>query len=465
VFFTLLLSVEVSMSENGGLSAAVNQHYLDKVMDMTDTMPVHASEDIYDERGNKLLAKGALLSRNLQEKLIVHRLKKPLESSISIEGGVDQNAVFDAAQRLVETNLPLAQVLTGARTAGPSTVAVLARLKFGRAMGMMLTIADRKGGQSLDHAVTVSLLSIALAKKAGLAEQDQQTAGMAGLLHDVGELYIDPSYLVKGKRLLPHEWAHIVVHPFTGQMLIDELDSFPAGVGRAVAEHHERFDGSGYPQRRIGGAISIPGQIVAIAEMVAGVLSKQRPLERAALALKIFPGEHARPLLAAMAGALRENEQLATTSDEAGSKPEREDVPRLVARMKLALEMTRQALMHPLSKSQIARHLLAATINRICNVQRAIVSTGLDMYLNVDISTFDSDDPALLFEKNVATREIQWRLRDIARDLALQNIQPADRLLFVPIINLLDDDFSLNALSPGSSLPIADAPDRAAVME
>lgn len=406
-------------------------------------------------RGNKLLSKGAQVSRNLQEKLIVHKLKKPLEACIFVEGGVDPGAVFKTAQRLAEGDSPLAHILASTRKAGPSPLAVLSQLKFGSAMSMMLTIADRDGGLALDHAVTVALLSIAMAGKAGLGDTDQATAGMAGLLHDVGELYIDPAYLVRGKRLLPHEWAHIVVHPFTGQMLVNELESFSPAIGRAVAEHHERYDGTGYPRRIAGNAISIPGQIVSVAEMIAGVLAKERPLERAALALKIFPGEHARPLMVAIAGALRDEKPSMPPASHGPSAME--DVPHLVARMAAALAMAEQVQSQPLAKSTAATELLNGTINRIRNVQRAIVSTGLDMYLNAQLSAADGDDPTLIFEKDVATREIQWRLRDIARDLALQSAPPADRLLFVPLINLLDDDFSVHCattVSAGTTVAI-----------
>lgn len=226
-------------------------------------------------------------------------------------------------------------------------------------------------------------------------------------------------------------------------MLVNELESFSSAIGRAVAEHHERYDGTGYPRRIAGNAISIPGQIVSVAEMIADVLAKERPLERAALALKIFSGEHARPLMAAIAGALRDEKP--NTPSSSLRSAAMEDVPHLVARMAAALDMAEQVQGQSLAKSQAATELMNGTINRIRNVQRAIVSTGLDMYLNAELNAADGDDPALVFEKEVATREIQWRLRDIARDLALQSAQPTDRLLFVPLINLLDDDFSIRS--------------------
>lgn len=110
---------------------------------------------------------------------------------------------------------------------------------------------------------------------------------LAGLLHDIGELYIDPQYLHSRNRLYPHEWRHVVVHPRIGQMLIEDLENYPATVAQAVFEHHERYDGSGYPRQISGAGISAADRVVAVAEMISGVfVNPEQPLQRAELALK-----------------------------------------------------------------------------------------------------------------------------------------------------------------------------------
>ncbi|MCE3607772.1 HD domain-containing protein [Massilia sp. P8910] len=433
-------------------SNAVNQHYLNKVIDLSENMRVEVSEDIFDARGNKLLAKGGQVSRSLQEKLIVHKLKKPLEACIFVEGGVDSHSVQQAAERVLSSSPTLAHILGVSQGSVLAPVSLLSQLKFGSALSMMLTIADREGGSALDHAVTVSLLSIAVASKARMSQSDQAVAGLAGLLHDIGELYIDPSFLAKGKRLLPHEWAHIVVHPYTGMMLINQLESYTPAVGRAVAEHHERADGSGYPRRLTGDAISAPGYAVSIAETLAGLIVKDHPLERAALALKIVPGEFPRNLVAGLSEALRHDSKSAHANDERTHSIGAEDVTRLISRIATALKMTAETLIALGSKSPRASQILAATATRIQQVNRAAISTGLAMPLGIDQDDLNSEDLALLFERDVATREIQWRLRDIARDLAMQATLSEDRLLLMPLINLLDDDYSL------SSPPMVQAP-------
>lgn len=241
-------------------------------MDLAERMPVVATEDIFDTRGNKLLAKGAKVTTALQERLILHKLTRPIEMSLSVAGGVDARLIARTAERLIGACAALRALVDATRDNGPSPVAILAPLEFGNAVTMMLTIVDRGGEAALDHAVMVAVISVCMAKAVRLPEQDQRNCALAGLLHDIGELYVNPIYLQPGRVLAPHEWAHLVVHPKTAQMLVDELESFPKSVGQAIAEHHERRDGSGYPRRLTGTAISSCGQVLAVAEAISGLL-------------------------------------------------------------------------------------------------------------------------------------------------------------------------------------------------
>ncbi len=430
------------------LPSAVNQHYLKKVMDLADVAEVAATEDIYDARGMKLVAKGSKISREWQERLIVHKLKKPLESSIQVADAVDANLIVRTAASLIDTSVPLGRILRATSGRGASPLAILSNLEFGNAMSMMLTINERDGSHALEHAVLVSLLSICMAKKLRLTDQDQSTAGLAGLLHDIGELYIDPLYLTRGKRLLPHEWAHIVVHPRIGQMLINDLESYPLAVGRAVAEHHERFDGSGYPRQSSGNNISPAGQALSVAEMIAGVLGRDHALQRAELALKIIPGEHAHDLLSAISGALRLPRQNADEVVEQAMVHASEDVEGLFMRINDILDLGRKLIDGAAPNATKTRDIAAATMGRVRTIQRAFISTGLDVYLNPDHDFDGLGDSDIEFEKAVATREIRWRLRDIARDLALQTGAPDDQNVFTPLITLLDDDACCEASGP-----------------
>jgi len=424
------------------LDGSVNQHYLEKVINLAEVMPVVATEDIYDSRGMKLLAKGAVVSRALQEKIILHKLKKPIESSLAVEGGVDSRTLVDSGKRLIETCLPLAAILRAVCIGGFTPLTTLGNMSFGNAMTMMLTISGKDGSGGFDHALTVSMLSICWSRRLHMTEQEQKIAGLAGLLHDVGELYIDPSYQSRGNRLQPHEWRHLAVHPRIGEMLISASDSFPPGVSRAVGEHHERYDGGGYPRHLRGKEISVVGQIVAMAELIAGMLRAPRSLERAELAIRIFPGEYEHGLLSTISGSLQlarqAAEQLGENPGQAIVNDAGESLDDLYARIINAATCAKQLLSEAAGKSPAANELLIQAIDRIGQIQRAFVSTGMDAYLAQSSFCSDGEDDTISFEKEVAIREIKWRLRGVARDIALRFEAKDENTILSPLIQLLD---------------------------
>ena len=441
------------MSETS-LSTAVNPHVLNKLMGLAAGGVVGASADIVDAEGKLLLPRGTRLLPAHREVLLGQRLKKPLEACLMAPAGVDASAIVGVATRLLETNTALGRIVCASEGHGPSPLSLLAEVQLGAPLRVLLTLASHGEPAVLEHCVTVSLLAICMAKKLKLLPEEQRSAGLAGLLHDIGELYIDPAWLAPGRRLLPHEWAHRIAHPRMGQMLVNDLDTLPLAVGRAIAEHHERFDGTGYPRQTMGNHISAVGQAVGVAEMLAGVLHQNHPLARAELALKIVAGEHPHALVSAISGARRAHEAPADAPPGACRDAGAEDVVRLFWRIVSALDTGQNLLDGDAATTPRARALLARMLERIVAVQRAFISTGLDAYIDQQ-HALPHADATLLFEKAVATREIQWRLRDLARDLALHTAaSPDERTVFAGLINLLDDD-SASALKGERTAPPA----------
>lgn len=395
--------------------AVVNEHYLDKVLALSEEVGVTATEDIYDTHGNKLLAKGAQVSRRLQERLIVHRLRKPIESCIAVDGAVDARSLVGCATRAVEESAALGTILSLSGITGETLRRELDALEFSPPLAMMLTMIDRNDPAGLRHVAEVATLALAFAAHAGLGPDLRRTSAMAGVLHDIGELYIDPRLLRATHVLAPEEWAHVIVHPQIGRLLIQDLGHCPPAVAIAVAEHHERLNGTGYPRAMVVGQSSTAGQLVAGAELIAGLLHEPNPLQRADMALKVVSGEHPRTISALMSQASRK-----FGGDDFGLDASRipdDEIVRLSERMSeatdLAAEIARGGQVAP-------KHLdlLLRTRERLALVQRAFMATGLDMRIAVT----EGAPPGLaeIFEGELALREIGWRVRDIGRDLALQ---------------------------------------------
>jgi hypothetical protein len=156
---------------------------------------------------------------------------------------------------------------------------------------LLLTTALATRPGAIGHAVRAMALAGGMAN-AHNSPVDMRLAMLGGLLHDIGEAYIQPQYLdgEKPLDLLGHK--HMMVHPRIAQMLLSATTDYPSTLCRAVGEHHERLNGAGYPARLSGDAISPLGLILAAVETTMGVSNAPNaPLTRASFALRVVPGE------------------------------------------------------------------------------------------------------------------------------------------------------------------------------
>jgi putative nucleotidyltransferase with HDIG domain len=131
------------------------------------------------------------------------------------------------------------------------------------------------------HSQRVSLLAGQIAEEVGLNRMTVERVKMAALLHDIGK--IEAAYsdiLRKPDALTPSERAIIESHVTKGEQLLRELSSVPEEVIKAVRHHHEREDGTGYPDRLVGSDIPIGAKIIVVCDSVDAMLS-DRPYRRA----------------------------------------------------------------------------------------------------------------------------------------------------------------------------------------
>jgi HD-GYP domain-containing protein (c-di-GMP phosphodiesterase class II) len=135
-----------------------------------------------------------------------------------------------------------------------------------------------------NHSVNVAVYSIAIAKRVfGTEKGGLISAGLGGLLHDIGKRKVDFDIINKPGRLTPEEWEEVKKHPDYGMDLLKGLNSIPDATRRVVHEHHENCDGTGYPQGMNGDAISQHAKVAAIAD-VFDALTTKRPYKEAATA-------------------------------------------------------------------------------------------------------------------------------------------------------------------------------------
>lgn len=138
---------------------------------------------------------------------------------------------------------------------------------------------EAKDAYTSGHATRVQDYAVALAKEVGLPEKKIENIRMASILHDIGKIGIDDNILKKPLALTPVEYSMIQQHPTIGAEILKDVD-FLKEISEIIKYHHERFDGKGYPDGLIGGAIPMEAAILAIAD-VYDAMTSNRPYRTA----------------------------------------------------------------------------------------------------------------------------------------------------------------------------------------
>ncbi len=143
--------------------------------------------------------------------------------------------------------------------------------------------AEYRDPYTAGHQRRVARLAAAMAREIGLAEERVEGIQVAGIVHDIGKSFVPTEILSKPGRLSPEEMALVRVHPRAGFEILRTIE-FPWPVALITLQHHERLDGSGYPEGLGGEQILLEARILAVADVVEA-MSSHRPY-RPALGLE-----------------------------------------------------------------------------------------------------------------------------------------------------------------------------------
>lgn len=276
------------MSDAPEPGVQANPCALSAIIKASETFSIVASQDIVDVRGIKLWGKGQPVTTALQQRLLERKLQNPLEACLEAEDGINLDALHEQLTEWLDSADPLVAVVK------PQALHVLAQVRqlpLHSVAQLLLTTALATRPHTMPHAIRGMALAGAMAssQRPGLS---LITAMLGGLLHDVGEVYIQPLYLDQHHKLDLMGYKHMMVHPRVAQFLLQSTTNYPADLCRAIGEHHERLDGSGYPARISDAQVSPLGRLLSVMEVTLGVTQiKSAPLTRASFALRVVPGE------------------------------------------------------------------------------------------------------------------------------------------------------------------------------
>lgn len=136
----------------------------------------------------------------------------------------------------------------------------------------LATAVEKRDPYTAGHQRRVAGLAVAIAREMGLQEEQVSGIHMAGLIHDIGKIYVPADILSKPSKLTDIELMMIHGHPQAGYDVLRTVQ-FPWPLAEIVLQHHERMDGSGYPQGLLAEDIRLEARILAVADVVEAMAS------------------------------------------------------------------------------------------------------------------------------------------------------------------------------------------------
>jgi hypothetical protein len=248
--------------------------YAKNLVKLQEKVKIVATEDILSDKGVLLAKNGIQLNKKTCENILKFKLLKPLEDSIAIENQLDAKSIYDKVKAFILTD---ASVNAMHQTIGNKTSLQRCCLKVEEfpLVQQKLTVLCLELPTIFDQAIQSAYLAYACAILEKKQQQSIEECFLSGLVHDIGFLHINHTFLQKKEALTPEEWGSIQAHPVIGYQILNAIDKFPKVVSRAVLEHHENLDGTGYPRKKTGQDISELGQLLSLLDNVIAIYNKK----------------------------------------------------------------------------------------------------------------------------------------------------------------------------------------------
>ncbi len=240
---------------------------------------IELGKDLYSFDGQLLLAKGTVITPGHLERLISQGVEYLYVLEPGGEAGKSEDflVVYQKALDVVKTcfmEVKLGKPLQKDEVVGLVETLVDSVLSESNIFKQLRLMRD-KDEYLFTHSINVAALAIITAK---WLKRDQETIklmGTAGILHDIGKVFIPHEILTKPGPLTAEEFEQIKKHPILGYNLLLEHDWVSPAIAEAVLKHHERLDGSGYPLGLTGDRIGFMARVVMVVDIYDAITSER----------------------------------------------------------------------------------------------------------------------------------------------------------------------------------------------
>jgi HD-GYP domain-containing protein (c-di-GMP phosphodiesterase class II) len=435
-------------------SPEVRSHFTEAVTQLGEQRDVVAATAIFNTQGIKVVDKGVSINKALYQRLMQHKLSAPLEDSVVSADAVNGETLKQTAMSIME-DVPFFGRLAPDPATRKLLLNVIETVPLPEAMAFQLTVARDVRPEVYLNLVRTALVSVWLAKSRAtlLSRFDLGMAAAAGLLHDIGMLHVDPVLQQGSSRLNREQRRQLYSHPLVSTTLVERHHQYPREVIRAVSEHQEYLDGSGYPRNLVGDAISPLGRLVSLAQVVAAMFAPTRnaPEMQLSVLLRMNTHRYDPTMSMQILSLVQPQLDVLSAAIELLDDPVQllGEIDAILARMPLDLE--KDPAMNP-----NRRQALATVAGHASKLRRSLAGVGAvpDQLAQLGES---ANDEAVRTELTLLTREASWQLRTLGREARRRWRETPDEAYPALLRQWLDDVDALVAKLAGPQA--AEVPD------
>jgi hypothetical protein len=385
------------------------------VGELGEQCPVTTTRALFDMAGARVLESGARFDTATATRLAAHGLNAPVEESLTTDRNLTGADLRRAAEACMKSHPFFERMVADARTRG-ALLEAFETLHLPPSVVFSLTLARAVRTQVFDHSVRTGITAGYLAFVGASSRFDAAIGVAAGMLHDLGMLFIDPVVLDPQTQIDESVRRHLYLHPFISKAMLESHFQYPTEVIAGVVEHHERLDGSGYPRGLNGKTISPFGRLMGVAQITTAMFGSGRAdaETRLSMLLRLNRHRYDAPLVG-------EIERLLKPALKAGAPAAVQTLADPVGRLRELGErvgawpaVAQKAVMgRQVPAEQVPN--LAALTHQVASIARMMAETGVAVE---QLPWLDAGDEGALAELSLLAREMGWQL-----DLAANQLQ------------------------------------------
>lgn len=244
-----------------------SDNYCKNLIEVNKSHSVVTNQPIYNDQGMLLLAAGSELSEKRADILLQHKLMKPLEECVGIASSFNAKQLYEFLNKFSANIGGLVAVTDCENYQKTLRQMCLFYEKF-PLLQQNLTVLAHRAPRIYYQGLFSAAAGLAIAIQLKLSQTELQTVFIAGLFHDIGFLYLAPELSQKTHEFTNDEWKALQAHPIIAQRFLNLIPNLPKEIGNAIANHHERIDGTGYPFHVFGDKLPMVSQIIAATDNI-----------------------------------------------------------------------------------------------------------------------------------------------------------------------------------------------------